>query len=424
MTVLTQRITKRIVEAAQPATHDYFLWDDELPGFGLRVFASGKRSYVVQYRKGGRTRRVAIGLHGRLTPDEGRKQAMILLGSVAKGDNPAEERATIRRDPTISDLCDLYLKEGPIIRPRKKESTWVADRRNIELHIRPLLGCRKLCNLAKIDVQRFQADVTAGKTAKNERTGFRGRSIVRGGSGIAARTTAVLRVILNFAVDRGLRADNPARNIQLNRSRKLERFLSKDEFRNLGNILAAEEEREESRPTVAAIRLLILTGCRKSEILTLQWRHVDWDRGFLRLPDSKTGAKIVPMSDVAMQTLKAIPREENEPYVFPSPRQGSHLVGLQKVWERVRDAAGLSDVRLHDLRHSFASVAVAGGHSLFMVGKILGHKDSRTTEIYAHLGSDPLKVVANETASVIAEMMAAKREPPAQQTPILAYAAE
>jgi len=408
---LLTRITKRVADAAKPNGRDYFLWDDELPGFGLRVFASGKRSYVVQYRKDGRSRRVAIGLHGALTPDEARTQAKILLGSVAKGENPAEERAVIRRDPTISEVCNLYLKEGPILRPRKKVSSWKTDMANIERHIRPLLGRRKLRSLAKIDVQRFQADATAGKTALNQKTGFRGRAIVKGGPMVGARATALLRAILNFAVDRGLRPDNPARNLQLNKGNRRDRFLTGDELANLGAALAVEELKAEAKPSVAAIRLLMFTGCRKSEILTLQWRFIDWERNLLRLPDSKTGAKIVPIGEPAVDVLTALSREDGEPYVFPSPRKGRHLVGLQKVWERVRETAQLPGVRLHDLRHSFASVAVGGGFSLFMVGKILGHRDSRTTEIYAHMADDPLKVVANQTAVLIADMLKAKPKP-------------
>jgi len=420
MSQLPTRITKRIVDGAIPADKDYVLWDDELPGYGLRVFPSGKRSYVVQYRKGGRSRRVTIGLHGPLTPDDARKQAMILLGSVAKGDDPAEERAIIRRDPTIHELCDLYSKEGPVFKPRKKASTWKSDRSNIDRHIRPLIGSRKLHALTKTDVQKFQADVAAGKTAVDEKTGFRGRARVKGGKSVGARATALLRAILNFAVERGLRADNPARNIQLNKSNRCERFLSAEELARLGQALTAEAAKEEAALSVAAIRLLIFTGCRKSEILTLQWRFIDWDRSLLRLPDSKTGAKNVPLGKPALDLLKAIPKLEGCIYVFPSPRLGRHLVGLQKVWERVRVTSKLPGVRLHDLRHSFASTAVAGGVSLFMVGKMLGHKDSRTTEIYAHLGDDPLKLVANATANTLADLLAPPPKPEATPPELLA----
>jgi integrase len=405
MTQLATRITKRVADAAQAESKDYIIWDDELPGFGLRIYATGKKSYVIQYRHSGRSRRLTLGLHGPLTPDEARRQAKAHLGKVATGGDPAEERAGVLRDPTVHELCDLYLKEGPILKPHKKASTWKTERSAVARHIRPLLGRRKLASLTKMDIQQFQADVTVGKTATVEKTGFRGKAVVRGGYGIGGRVTAMLAAILSFAVERGLRADNPARGIQLNKVRKLDRFLSGEELTRLGAVLRDEARKDLSRLSVAAIMLLLFTGCRKSEILTLRWRYIDWDNGLLRLPDSKTGAKIVPLGKPALDLLRSLPVIENDPFVFPSPREGKHLVGLQKVWARVRKAAGLWDVRLHDLRHSFASMAVAGGSSLYMVGKVLGHKDSRTTEIYAHIGSDPLKTVANETATKLAGLL-------------------
>jgi len=157
-----------------------------MPGFGVRVFSSGRRSYVVQYKKDGRNRRVTLGLHGRITPTEARQLAKQVFGDLARGHNPAEERAIIRRDPTVHELCDLYVKEGRAAKPTKKESSWRTDGSNMERHIRPLLGTRKLRSLTKADIQRFQSDVTVGKTAKDEKTGFRGRAIVKGGPGTAS----------------------------------------------------------------------------------------------------------------------------------------------------------------------------------------------------------------------------------------------
>ncbi len=172
----------------------------------------------------------------------------------------------------------------------------------------------------------------------------------------------------------------------------------------LGDALSTAQQDGESLFAVAAIRLLVLTGARKSEILTLKWEHVDTERGCLRLPDSKTGAKVIPLGAAALEALSKIPRIEGNPYVLPG-LEGRHFVGLQRTWERIRKRAGLEDVRLHDLRHSWASVAVAGGDSLYLVGKVLGHQQASTTERYAHLADDPLKAVADKTAGRIAAAM-------------------
>ncbi|MEQ8508490.1 MAG: site-specific integrase [Rhodospirillaceae bacterium] len=400
------KLNKRIVDAAKPNGTEFFVWDEHLAGFGLRVFASGRKSYLVQYRINGRSRRVTLGKHGVLTPEEARIKARILLGGIADGDDPAEKKLVARNDPTLSEVCDLYLKDGPVMKPDKKQSSWQTDRSNINRHIKPLLGNRKLASLTKADVQRFQADVTLGKSATVQKTGNkRGKAIVRGGPGTAARATTVLCAALSFAVERGLRDTNPGRGVKLNKLQSRSRFLSTAELTALGDVLAEEEQKTEQVWAVAAIRLLTLTGCRKGEILSLKWSYVDLERGMLRLPDSKTGAKVVPVGQPVIDLLSALPRLAGSEYVLPSVTTDGPLVGLQKAWERIRVKAKLSDVRLHDLRHSFASVAVGAGNSLYIVGRILGHKDSRTTEIYAHLADDPVRATANETATHIAGLL-------------------
>ncbi len=396
------KITKRAVDAARPNNRDTFLWDTELAGFGLKVTPSDNRIYVLQYRIGGRLRRYTIGKHGSpWTPEEARREANRLRGLIAAGIDPAEEKAEARAGFTIAELSELYIAEGCAT---KKPSTLLRDRSRIDRHIKPLLGRRSVKSITRADVERFMQDVAVGKSATDVKTGFRGRAIVTGGKGTARECVVLLGSMFTFAVNRGLRADNPAWKVKKYKARKLERFLSPSEMAQLGDALSTAQQKGESPFAVAAIRLLVLTGARKGEILTLKWEHVDTERGCLRLPDSKTGAKVIPLGAAALEALSEIPRIEGNPYVLPG-LEGRHFVGLQKTWERIRKRAGLEDVRLHDLRHSFASVAVAGGNSLYLVGKVLGHQQARTTERYAHLADDPVKAVADKTAAHIAAAM-------------------
>jgi integrase len=405
------KITKKAVDAAAPdpdsPDHDVFIWDDELRGFGLRVWPSGLKTYVVQYRTGGRgsqARRRVIGRHGVLTPDQARDRARRLLTQVADGNDPAAIRDQGREAINVAELADLYLAEGPAEKPNKKASSWGTDRSNVERHIKPLIGRKTARALLQNDVAKFQADVAAGKSKADVKTKKRGRAIVDGGRGTAARSLAVLGAMLQFAVKRKLIPENPAKGVPLLKAKPKERFLSDAEVATLADAIAAmEAEAKLSRSAAAAIRLLLLTGCRKSEILGLRWEWVDVERGCLRLPDSKTGAKTVPLASAALELLSGLPCRG--PFVLPAGKGKGHYTGLQKNWERVRARAGLDGVRVHDLRHSFASFAVAGGDTLYMVGKVLGHRQARTTEGYAHLQTDPLRAVAERTASRISAAM-------------------
>jgi integrase len=402
------KITKRTVDAAplpDKGEGDRFLWDTELKGFGLRIKPTGVKSYVLKYRVGPRTRRLTIGKHGRLwTAEDARRQALDLLRSVKDGRDPAAEKSEAREALTVGSLADLYLVEGVAEKPNKKESSWITDRSNIERHVKPLLGRKIVSALTQADIAKFQADVAVGKSKADVKTGRRGRAIVEGGRGTAARSLAVLSAMLQFAVGRKFIAANPAKGVPLLKGVKKERFLSESEVARLGRAVSGmEAERKLSTTAAVAIRLLMLTGCRKSEILSLRWEWVDFERSCLRLPDSKTGAKVAPLASSAMRLLSELPR--NAAYVLPAAKGAGHYVGLQKGWERVRLQAGLPALRLHDLRHSFASFAVADGNTLFMVGKVLGHKQARTTEVYAHLTDDPLRAVADRTAARIAAAM-------------------
>ena len=400
----TGRIAKCAVDAIEPGASDRYLWDTDLAGFGLKVTPKGRKVYLVQYRIGGRrgrTRRLTLGIHGQLTPEQARARAKQALGRIAAGADPADERAQAKGDLLVSELCDLYLAEGCAT---KKPTTIATDRSNIERHIKPLLGRRRLSTVTRADIERLQLDIAAGRTAADVRTKPRGRAIVSGGKGTAARTVAVLGAVFTFAVKRGMRPDNPVRGVRLYRNNSKERFLSPAELARLGDALATAEREGVNSSAIAGIRLLLLTGARKSEIAELRWEHVDTDRACIRLPDSKTGAKSIPLGAAALAVFAGLARTQDNPYVLPGVNDG-FFTGLPKAWRRIRERASLADVRLHDFRHSFASVAVAGGDSLYLVGKVLGHKQSRTTEIYAHLADDPVRAVADKVSRHIAAAM-------------------
>lgn len=382
------KITKRLVEGLKPEVRDVFAWDDEMRGFGVRVKPSGVRSYLVQYRNvHGRSKRLTIGAHGRLTAEEARREARSILAEVDKGHDPAETRALARVAPTMADLCDRYLADHADA--RKKATSADEDRRLIERFIRPQLGKRQVADITRADVGKLHQGLRETPYQAN-------------------RVLALVSKMMNLAEKWGLRPDgsNPCRHVEKFKEAKRERYLSADELARLGDVLAEGERTATERPSViAAIRLLVLTGCRVSEILTLQWRHVDVGSACLQLPDSKTGAKTVHLNAPALAVLAAIEREEGSPWVILGAKRGSHLVNLEKPWRCIRTRAGIEDVRLHDLRHSFASVAVGLGEGLPMIGKLLGHTQTQTTARYAHLAADPVKAATERVGAALAGMM-------------------
>ncbi len=398
------KLTKRFVDALKPVTSDTLYRDADLKGFALRVKPSGVRTWVVQYRnKAGRTRKLALDKVGVLTPEEARQRARDALAAASKGGDPSADRHAERADLTVSELVERYLKDGPADKPTKKASSWTIDASNLRRHVVPILGRKSVSSVTSADVQRFQRDVTEGKT-KADATGARkrGRVRVRGGSGTARRATVVLAAMLAWAVGRGMRAENPAKGVSLNKPTRRERFLSAPELAKLGEAMANLEGQGVNASSLAIVRLLILTGARKTEIASLRWEHVDFERKALRLPDSKTGAKVVPLGAPALDVLSHLTRHEGSPWVFPATRGKGYHLGATMVWRKLVKAAGLKGVRLHDLRHGFASFAVADGGSLYLVGKVLGHTQAATTQRYAHLQLDPVRAVADRTSRKLA----------------------
>lgn len=296
------KITKRVVDAAGPRDKDYVIWDDELPGFGLRVFTSGKRSYVIQYRSGGRSRRYTIGLHGVWTAETARQEAKVQFGRVASGDNPAEERQLDHKAITVKELCTLYiadLEAGLILgkggRP-KKATTAATDIGRIHRHIFPLLGTRRVKDLTKADINKVLKDIMAGKTRVSVKTKkLRGKAIVRGGAGTATRTVGLLGGILTYAVEAGIIEHNPAHGLRKPKDRVRDRRLTEAEYRVLGEMLRQAAANEKYAMTVDIIRQIALTGCRRTEIIRLMWTEADTDSSCLRLADSKEGASTRPI---------------------------------------------------------------------------------------------------------------------------------
>jgi integrase len=327
----------------------------------------------------------------------------------------------MRAEMTMSELCDDYMREGV---DHKKSSTLASDRSRIECHIRPLLGTKRISAVTRVDISQFLRDVAMGKARRNVKTRKHGRSIVRGGKGAASRTVRLLGGIFSYAVHRDYLKENPCRGVQLYKDNKGERFLTAEEFRRLGATLRlaeaeglpwtfnegksakhqpvkSENQREVfARDIIAAIRLLMLTGCRLREILHLRWRDVEFERGVLNLSDSKTGRKKVLIAGTAISILDEMERRGE--YVIPGREPDKPRADLNRPWRRITQHAHLEGLRLHDLRHSYASVGAASGMGLVALGKLLGHASPSTTQRYAHLADDPLRRASERIASMIA----------------------
>lgn len=404
-----QRITKRIVDSLAARESEFTVWDADLTGFGVRVRPNGSMSYVVVYRAGhGRkapVRKVTLGGVGKLTPDDARVLARKIVGAVAHGQDPAAEKAEKLRGMTVRELADSFLAEH--IRIRRKKPTVAGYEHALQAHVIPNFGSVKADSLSRASVAKLHMQMKETPAAANY-------------------TLAVIGSMYGFAQRRGYVPEgyNPASRIEKYPEVSRERFLSVDELSRLGNALREAETvgipwaadaskptskhlpREANRRTVfgplavGALRLLLFTGCRLREILDLRWEYVDFDRGLLFLPDSKTGKKAIVLNAPALKVLSSLPRLG--PYVVPgdSPERPRH--DLKKIWAAVSRRADLGGVRIHDLRHTFASVGAGSGLGLPIVGKLLGHSQPSTTQRYAHLDADPVRRASNVIGHMIA----------------------
>ena len=379
-------ISRRTVEALK-VEKDTVFWDRDQPGFGIRVYASGTKMYVVQSRYKGRSVRVTVGRHGVITADEARSRASRIVNRIKAGEAPVAEPLPERcgGGPTVADLAARYLEQHVAV--HCKESTAEGIRNLIGNHILPEFGKLPLMAVERERVAAFHARLNRIPSTAN-------------------RVVALLSRMYVKAADWEMVPDgtNPCRGLKRHRERKRERFLTETEFRRLGEVLAdAAAKGGVSVHAVAAIRLLMLTGCRKGEILSLRWEDVDLKAGELKLPDAKTGPRTVPLSPPAVKVLENIPRVPGNPWVIPGQKPGTHMTNLDGPWRIVRKRARLENVRIHDCRHSFASRALALGESLPAIAKLLGHSQVQTTARYAHLARDSVRVSAVRVAASIAE---------------------
>lgn len=375
--VPSMRLSKRVLDASSPGPKDHFLWDQTVKGFGAKITPKGAKIYVLQYRCKGRQRRYTIGRHGSpWTVDEARIEATRLLREVVQGIDPADVKRADRGDIAFADFAERYLREHADL--HKKPRSAALDRWLLKKHILPRLSRRRLSQISRAEVARMHRELAETPTLANQ-------------------TVNLTSAMLTLAERWGLRPEgsNPCRYIQKFKERSRQRFLSEAELARLGVALAKAESSGSPPAAIAAIRLLILTGARKSEIRTLQWRSVKFDRRLIDLSERKNDGtidqKIIYLNAPALNLLAGLPRIAGNPYVLPGAREGAHIVNVEDTWRRVRKTAGLEDVRIHDLRHSFASVGASAGFSLPLLGALLGHTQIATTQRYAHLANEPVR---------------------------------
>ena len=382
----TKTISKRTVEALK-VDKDTLFWDSELQGFGVRVHPTGRKVYVAQTRAGGKAaKRVTIGRHGVITAEEARRRAALVIARIKAGEGPAPSPLAVKlaEGPTVGELAERYLEEHVAVRCKPK--TEAMYRLAVAKHILPGLGRRPALAVGHREVTELQHALSAKPVMANH-------------------VVDLLSRIYNLAEDRGQipEMSNPCRQVTKNRERRRERLLTEEEFRRLGRVLdEAETCKGVSVHVVATIRLL-LTGCRKGEILNLRWNEVDLEAGELRLPDTKTGPRTITLSPEAVAVLSRIPRLPDNPFVIQGKIRGKAMRNLNDPWEIICARAGLEDMRLHDCRHPYASRALALGESLPMIGRLLGHTQVETTARYAHLAKDSV----HDSAVRVSESIAA-----------------
>jgi integrase len=383
--MIAEKLSKTVVERIKAADQDVVVWDNTLPGFGVRVKPSGVRSYIIQYRNRNTSmsRRLTIGQHGPLlTLDQAKKQARAMLADAMRGEDPVEIRKTARRAPSIADLAVDYLERHAV--PKKRPKSVRDDRAMLDNIILPKLGAKKVDAIGRRDVEAIQV-------------GMKDRPYQ------ANRVLSLLSKMFNLAIEWKWRPDNPAKGIERYQEQKRERWLSDEELRHLCAVL---DEHPNTR-AANAVRLQLLTGARLGEVLTSRKEDFDLHRGIWTKPSHQTKQKRtehLPLSAQALilVTLIIETSDAGSPFLFPGNKPGQPLHEIKKFWSVVLREAGIVNYRRHDNRHTYASHLVSSGLSLEIVGRLLGHTTATTTKRYAHLADDPLRAATDQFGSKIA----------------------
>ena len=402
--VRRQKLTKSLIDATAPSDRDFFVWDGDLAGFGVRIRSGGSKTFVAQYRAGGgrsgQSRRFTIGRYGVMTVEEARLEARKVLLAAAQGEDPSNKRKARRGEITIEQLISLFGREGiDHLRDGNRKSTLA----RLHNHIMPLIGKKKVSTVRASDIEQVVRDIKAGKTAKDEKTGPRARIVVRGGVAAAARAVWDLSAVFAFAVRQELATFNPCNSVKKPAIQKRTRFLTIEEVKRFGEAVATLESDGANPKAIAIMRLWALTGCRRNEIAGLKWAEIDFEKACLILEESKTGRSVRPLASAALAILKSQRRNEGSDYVFASDENAeTFFQGTKRYWVKVVKLANLLGVTPHTLRHTIGSAAVSTGETLAMTGALLGHTNARSTSIYAHMQQDPARRAADRVVGPIA----------------------
>jgi integrase len=428
---LKAKLDKRTIDGAAPrGAGAYFLWDGELPGFGVRVDPTGGKVFVVRYlaEGGGRgapQRQKTLGRYGELTLAQARELARDVRAEVRQGGDPVGALKAKRGEMTIAEAIDFYeeqgcyiqrgIRQGEPMKPLTKAYTLARLRH----HVVPLLGKRRVTAIEEGDIKKFERDVTDGKTACDEwatdpETQKRRRVIVRGGAGAARKVIRDLSAVYSFlkthknktAVTHNPIEDAPVRKTD----NKRDRFLSIDEVKRLGTALEELEAEGVNRKAVDIARAWALTGCRRNEIAGLRKAEPDLERGLLIFEDSKTGKSVRPIGGAAVALLSALLKRADEEgcdseYLFPAERGDGFYQGTRKVWVEAIKRAKLPGVTPHTLRHTLGGFGGSSGEALLMIGAVLGHSNARSTQIYSHVSNDPARLAADRMTAPIAKAL-------------------